>query len=110
MENGDIPDEKIIASAELIDQKGTENESGHARQARLNGKFCWRAKRSEVKPWIQADIGYQTYVSGVVTQGDGEVGGPDWVKTMKVSTFFVSENDAEVFVQYTNRTEVVRTL
>ena len=31
----------------------------------------WRVDGYVENPWIQADIGYQTYVSGVVTQGCG---------------------------------------
>ena len=51
------------------------------------------------QPWVQADIGYQTYVSGVVTQGDGGDGGDDWISSIKVSTFLMSTNDEEVFVK-----------
>ena len=103
MANGDIPDESINASSEFLHQ---QNSKGYARQARLNGTSWWRANGSIVEPWIQADIGYQTYVSGVVTQGDGRVGGdwPDWVATLKVSTFFMSTTDTEVFVRYSNGT------
>ena len=105
MENGSIPDESIKASSECIN---SNRNKGYARQARLNGISWWRAHGTIDKPWIQADIGYQTYVSGVVTQGDGNVGGdkPDWVSTLKVSTF-MSTTDPEVFVQYSNGTEIV---
>ena len=106
MENGSIPDESIKASSEFINKN---KHKGYARQARLNGIYWWRANGTLVEPWIQADIGYQTNVSGVVTQGDGNVGGekPDWVSTLKVSTFFMSTNDTEVFVQYSNGTAIV---
>ena len=54
-------------------------------------------------PWIQADIGYQTYVSGVVTQGDGGFGDEaNWVTSLKVSTFEVNTNDVEEFVKDDN--------
>ena len=67
-----------------------------ARDARLNGVSCWRG--AGTAPWIQADIGHQTNISGVVTQGDGGVGHEHWVTKIKVSTFLMSTNDAEVFV------------
>ena len=102
MKNGDIPDVNITASSEFILPKNSMDGegNGYAREARLNRRSCWRAKLSSTKkPWIQADIGYQTNVSGVVTQGDGGIGPEDWVKTLKVSTFFKSTNDTEIFVK-----------
>ena len=116
MENGDIPDVNITASSEFILPKNSTDGdgNGYAREARLNGKSCWRAHLSSTeKPWIQANIGYQTYVSGVVTQGDGGVGGKnnrDWVKTLKVSAFSISINDTEVFVKNDSGEVKVRTL
>ena len=96
MENYDIPDEDIQASSE--DAK----DGDYARNARLNGGSKWEVI-SDPQPWIQADIGYQTYVSGVITQGDGYTGVlpgtyADWVTSFNVSTFLTSTDDTEVFV------------
>ena len=66
MENGDIPNENIEASHQY--------SSYPASKARLNGIKFWACAGSLASPWIQADIGYQTYVSGVITQGDGGIG------------------------------------
>ena len=86
METGDIPDGNIRAS------------SGHsnfpARSARLNAASAWKALYED-EPWIQADIGYQTYISGIVIQGGGYT---DWVTSFKVSTFSISNNDSEMFI------------
>ena len=64
MENGDIPDEGITASSFVLFAPASE--------ARLEGSGKWATLGSEVNPWIQADIQYQTHVSGVLTQGDGD--------------------------------------
>ena len=92
MENGDIPDVNIVASSEL--------HGNYAWQARLNYRLhTWGAEGNQ-QPWIQADIGYQTYVSGVVTQGDGKGdGGDDYVSSIKVSTFLMSSSNEEVYVK-----------
>ena len=106
MANGAIPDENINASSEYT-EKHKNHQRFYSQEARLHGESCWRARlSSENQPWIQADIGYQTYVSGVVTQGDGGIGPKDWVKTLKVSTFSKSTNDNEVFVQDESGNEV----
>ena len=89
MENGDIPNEKHQYS------------SYPASKARLNGIKFWACAGSLASPWIQADIGYQTYVSGVITQGDGGIVSgitADWVTSLKVSTFTMSTDDQEVFI------------
>ena len=91
-----IPDENIKAS-------GTLN-NWHAWKGRLNGEKFWAENGNKVEPWIQADIGYQTKVSGVITQGDGnqQDNTPDWVTTLKVSTFKNSTNEVEEFVKDAN--------
>ena len=89
MENGDIPDGNIQASSTHL--------SFDPWKARLNGQSAWLAKYQAISQWIQADITYQTYVSGVVTQGAG-VPHPDHTTSLKVSTFVMSTSDAEVFV------------
>ena len=109
MESGEIPELNIKASGEYRSTTG-EYRSHPATQARLNGPSYWEALSSVKEPWIQADIGYQTYVSGVVTQSirsqwievPGEVDGGVWepsINMIKVSTFSVSHDDAEVFIK-----------
>ena len=96
MENYGIPDGNIKASSTMY----PESPSNQPFQARLNGESCWQALKGEVTPWIQADIGYQTFVSGVVTQGDGGVGDNlHWVTSFNVSTFAMSVSDKEIFIE-----------
>ena len=89
MENGDIPDINIQALSYY-----TSNYYAH--YGRLNGGKFWYT-RSSTKPWIQADIGYQTYVSGVATQGGGS-SGCCWVTSFRVSTFYMTTDDNEIYV------------
>ncbi|XP_072016512.1 lactadherin-like [Amphiura filiformis] len=101
MQNNDIPDENIRASS--------ESNSGNyqARLGRLNDPSCWAALTGQTGTiWIQADIGYQTHVSGVITQGDGGIGSPDWVTTFKVSTFLTTGAN-EVFLEDQNGDAIV---
>ena len=96
MENYGIPDGNIKASSTMY----PESPSNQPFQARLNGESCWQALKEEVTPWIQADIGYQTFVSGVVTQGDRGVGDNlHWVTSFNVSTFAMSVSDTEIFIE-----------
>ncbi|XP_072017305.1 neuropilin-1a-like [Amphiura filiformis] len=93
MENGGIPDANIQASSEW-------SSGWAATKGRLNDPSSWYAAESQIGPiWIQADIGYQTYVSGVKTQGDEDttVYYADWVTSFNVSTF-VTTGANEVFV------------
>ena len=96
MENGDIPDENIKASS-------INSKSYRERYARLNGDYgpkVWAPDPNDKERWIQADIGYQTNVSGVITQGlvlysDTVM----FVTSFMVSTFLGSINDEELFVE-----------
>ncbi|XP_072017339.1 lactadherin-like [Amphiura filiformis] len=104
MKNGDIPDGNIQASSEY-------NSHHAARKGRLNvGLPSWHsAGFQRGKTWIQADIGYQTYVSGVITQGDGVLGiGRDFVTSFKVSTFLTTGMTGanEVFLEDQNGTAI----
>ncbi|XP_072017428.1 uncharacterized protein [Amphiura filiformis] len=92
MTNGDIPDDNIHASSEYSDYGATEG--------RLNGPKYWKAQSSQII-WIQADIGYQTNVSGVITQGSGQNAHPDYVTAFAVSTF-VTTGANQVFVEDQN--------
>ena len=101
MQSGEIPDENIQAS-------GFANNRP-ASYARLNGDKVWLERGTENKPWIQADIGYQTNVSGVITQGDGSQtdSTPDWVTQLSVSTFKNNTDDEEVYVKDNNGNDMV---
>ena len=99
MKNGGIPNGNIEASCYYSYTERTPKEG------RLNGLSFWACGGHVIAPWIQADIGYQTYVSGVITQGDGGNGtngrggaSRDWVTSLKVSTFTMSTDDQEEFV------------
>ena len=101
MKNGDIPHENIQASGYITKGDGW---SFYPWLGRLNSegeKKFWAEWGYKADPWIQADIGYQTSVAGVITQGDGnqEDKTPVWVTTLKVSTFKNSTKDNEVFVK-----------
>ena len=89
MENGDIPDANIQASSVWSSSQPAHN--GRLNKASGHG---WLGGWGDNQPWIQADIGYQTYVSGVATQGatDG------WVTSFKVSTFYMTTTDEEIYV------------
>ena len=96
VENDDIPNEGVHTSS--------SESCCRAWKARLNGPNKWSAPASEVEPWIQADINYQTYVSGVLTQGDGDAGSKagDWITSFNVSTFLVNSDSVQMFVQDDN--------
>ena len=109
MKNGDIPNENIKASSQLTNMFGGKH---HAYHGRLHADFeRWTAKLNDQRPWIQADIGYPTNITGVVTQGDGFSYLPAavWVTSFKVSTFAQSTSDEEVFIKNKNGTDMVST-
>ena len=87
MESGEILDESIRAS-----DWETDYPPSKARINLLDVDSKWSANGNVTIPWIQADIQYQTYVSGVLTQG-GEEG---WITLYSVSTFL---ENSETFVK-----------
>ncbi|XP_072048369.1 lactadherin-like isoform X2 [Amphiura filiformis] len=97
MNNDDIRDGDIKASAALV--------SYEAVHARLDGNGAWVAPGGTPfllaykTQWIEANIGYQTHVSGIITQGDAAVFKTigSWVSSFKVS-YFLSVNGNEMFV------------
>ncbi|XP_072017070.1 neuropilin-1-like [Amphiura filiformis] len=103
MENGTIPDGNIQASSEY-------KSIYSASKGRLNGELSsWHAAPFQTGPiWIQADIGILTYVSGVITQGDGYINkaGADYVTSFKVSTFLITGAN-EVFVEDKNEKAII---
>ena len=91
IQNGDIPDANIQAS-----------------HVSSKGRLCSRSpfhKHVTGNPWIQANIGYQTRVSGVVTQGDGQRDG-DWVTSFWVSTSPTSSANALIYIQENGQRKV----
>ena len=102
MKSDDIPNGNIKASS-------IYSESFDAYKARLNSFSIWWAEETAVEPWIQADLGYQTNVSGLITQGDGGFGGnADWITSLKVSTFALSLSDVEVFIKNDDGSDMVK--
>ncbi|XP_072049115.1 EGF-like repeat and discoidin I-like domain-containing protein 3 [Amphiura filiformis] len=100
MESGEISNGGITAS---VKQSGFG-----ANSARLNSSWAWQAYDSSSE-WIQAKLRYQTYVWGVITQGDGGAG-PDnnWVTTFKVSTFLSTNvTETEVYVMNQDGDEII---
>ena len=90
-ENRDIPDGIQASSA--------YSSAYAAWKARLNGPYTWCEISSGcIFSWIQANSGYQTSVSGVVTRGSGGYGGDYRVRLMKVSTFERRSEDMEIFI------------
>ena len=97
MESYDIPDENVKASS-------TYSSTFPPRDGRLNvPNKAWFAGQQESEPWIQANIGYQTHVSSVATQGYAG----NYVKTFKVSTFLSSLDDEEEFVKEASEVKVL---
>ena len=102
MEDYGIPNENINAS--------TVYRNKYPWRGRLNWEHHYWAPRSDDKhdsnQWIQADIGYQTNVFGVITQGGGD-GNQHWVTSIKVSTFLASTSDEEIFIKDENENQKV---
>ena len=90
-----------------------DNNDYGAHNARLgNAENVWAASGSVTTPWIEADIGYPTPVSGVVTQGDGGAGqSDDWVTKLKVSTKLSSDvTGPGIFIKHDNGDDKVCSL
>ena len=96
MENGDIPRGNIRASG--------HSGNYYPSQARLNGPSTWKSGYGP--QWIQADIGYQTYVAGVITQGHTN----NWVSSFKVSIFQMTTVDDEIYVSEGGEAKVKMTI
>ena len=97
MENGDILNGMIKASE--------VSSNFYAHLARLNSiEYAWLEEGSGGSmPWIQADIGYQTSVTGIITQGDSvDTTHRDWFTKLKISTFIdtpTTTSYTEVFIE-----------
>jgi len=95
MNDYSILDDNLKASADR-----DERDATYARLDRnKNNLRSWAAFGSEVEPWVQADLGYQTSVSGIITQGCGHPAYSCWVTSVKVSYFVYSDTGDELFVE-----------
>ncbi|XP_072016793.1 neuropilin-1-like [Amphiura filiformis] len=99
MENGEIPDANIQATSVYGSNRATNGRLNH------HWGFWCSVPGQSGTIWIQADIGYQTYVSGVITQGGGQRN-PYWVTSFTVSTFMTAGAD-EVFVADRNGNAII---
>ena len=76
VEGGRISDSQITSSSSWNSYLST-------RQARLNGKASWSARRNDKNQWIQVDLGRQEIVTAIATQGRRNA--DQWVKSYSVS-------------------------
>ena len=95
MKDGDIPNGNIRASSYY--------NNHYPYYARLDGYGFWKVFDSR-SPWIQADIGYQTYVTGVATQGVGSAR----VTSFAVAAFLKTTSDDPILVSEPGRTNKVK--
>ena len=81
MENREIPDANIRVSSQLDGDHG-------AKEARLNSKADgdkgggWSALNNNFNQWLQVNIGYNSQVTGVATQG--MTGNDQWVSRYRI--------------------------
>ena len=75
MESRAIPDSAVTASS-------TWDSRLQPWQARINNEHCWSAGTSVVGEWLQVDLGKDTAVTKVATQGRSTSG--QWVKSYKI--------------------------
>ncbi|XP_072037163.1 lactadherin-like [Amphiura filiformis] len=109
MESGEIRDGAIEASDSFL--------LFPAANARLNGDGAWAAHdfygippfTDPTTQWIQANIGYETNVSAVITQGDGGAGilADGWVRSFKVSTFLSADGNEMFVMNQTDGTAMI---
>ncbi|PFX33163.1 Neuropilin-2 [Stylophora pistillata] len=102
MENKEIPDANINVSSQL--------DADHsAKEARLNSKGGWSALNNNFNQWLQVNIGYNSQVTGVATQG--MTGNDQWVSRYRIQyssdgvtfEFYNSTEDSSAKVFYGNK-------
>ena len=77
MENGKIQDEQITAASELSSEYAAKN-------SRLNNEeSAWIAWSKDFYQWLQIDLLRNTKITGVATQGGGDLG--LWVPEYRLS-------------------------
>ncbi|XP_074660599.1 lactadherin-like isoform X2 [Tubulanus polymorphus] len=82
MISGDIQDWQISASSAYPEAWDKGCNEKNARLYLSNGK-AWCAKTKSSSEWLQVDLGVNTKVTGVLTQGRGDA--KEWVTSFKVS-------------------------
>ena len=90
MEKGSIIDAQVKASTEW-------DSSYAAKNARLNlaaGRGGWRPRIDNTDQWIQVDLGENTQVAGIKTQGCAKH--EEWVESFTISY----SNDGTIFQPY----------
>ena len=84
MEDERIPDSAISASSFV-------SEDAHPRLVRLNSRSAWVAAHGDTKSWLQVDLGKNTMIKKIATQG--KRGAYHWVKTYTLSSRANGETD-----------------
>ncbi|KAK3732650.1 hypothetical protein QZH41_010256, partial [Actinostola sp. cb2023] len=94
MQNGDIPDSRITASS--FGQSLYRPEQG---RLHYQGDGGFKLPAWEVSPgsnrigeWIQIDLGSVTNVTGVATQGNGQIAKQEWVTSYSLQSSFDGSN------------------
>ncbi|XP_033117579.1 uncharacterized protein LOC117117396 [Anneissia japonica] len=116
VEDGTIPSERLTASTEFSPYYG-------AHRGRLNIaadgnlKGAWSAKSNDSDPWIQADLGSLSKITGVITQGREDAS--EWVTSFEVlysidgeqfETIMNSNGEIEVFTGNSDRNTSVENM
>ncbi|KAK3737793.1 hypothetical protein QZH41_004839 [Actinostola sp. cb2023] len=106
MQSGAIPDARIngIASSMYNDKHAPSH-------GRLGQPGAWSARNSRVDEWIQVDLGQDTKVAGIATQGRTNEG--QWVKKYKLQyssdgKTFKDYKEGKVFAANTDKKSVVK--
>ncbi|XP_071801339.1 retinoschisin-like [Asterias amurensis] len=85
LEDGSIPDESLSASSNWEGRDKSTAAGGRLNKTSPNTLIigAWCPMVSDTNQWIQVNLGYSTYVTGVLTQGRYS-GSPQWVTKYKV--------------------------
>ena len=97
VEDGRITDSQLKASSEHDSNHGVTNARLN-RPAQSGTTGAWSAKTNDANQWIQADLGFQQSVAGVMLQGRQD--GPQWVTKFKVQ--YSDDGVNWKYVQQTN--------
>ncbi|XP_071478098.1 retinoschisin-like [Diadema antillarum] len=82
MEDGRIPDDRLSASS-CYQYKDCATRARLNQPAGDGRRGAWSPEYSDNSPWVQADLGTDHLIEGVITQGrypDGE----EWVKRFRI--------------------------
>ena len=83
MESGAISDSKITASSEWSVQHSPKRARLHTRE-NAHGRGSWSCLTSDLKQWLQVDLGKITPVTHVATQGRNSVSPAQMVTKYKL--------------------------